>query len=905
MQDSTGIIISCYSYLLLFAEVVEEDEELEEEEIRETVQVVENTNTEEDGSEKNAKDLIQEESNENKDVKEEKEVDESLNIDDPEKLEDAAKEKEGEEIDIDLDDPEVNEAATKIQASFKGKKARDEVKKMKEEKEVEESTNKVELEEVEEIAKENEEEEIDIDLDDPEVNEAATKIQASFKGKKARDEVKKMKEEKELDKSTIIEESEKEEVAAKEKEEEEIDIDLDDPEVNEAATKIQASFKGKKARDEVKKMKEDKESENVDRPEIQLKEVSAAEEEEIDIDLDDPEVNEAATKIQASFKGKKARDEVKKMKEDAAAEDSEMKAEEKGQSESELEVADSIVESEPPTVDDTAPEEQKVVVEIEASEATNSDELKETTEDSGRRDSIIAQIGVHDEGADSEEKVEAANDETPEDSEKRNVEEAVPQPDEHEPQCTEEEPNKDEVDEGSEIRPEIVEEVEVTTKEESDIDETTIGQSETENQTKTSSSPPPIDQEQRLEEKVDDKTELKLDDSEAPESTEEQAHAGEEAPGKEEPSSTADELPGPEETSTEMLIQEAAEVQDQELRPLSHTEDDGYISPEFTGTTSFSSMQSSPVKSAKLELTGKAAHLHEPHHEDNVLTMVSQESVTDSDMIMDETSSEITQSADEINFALGLQDPYNTVLDEINEEAGSSKLSSLVTVANAEDLDGGSSKLEVDEDDEKLSSLVTIANADDLETNILDSKQEVDLSATAVPLVQDEQLSNNEIQLDEKKEVPKETITLYHSKGSYNSEKVLIYLYERSIPFVSFIVDLSKGEQFSKWFLKINPKGEVPVLTIKDPSRHASDPRSFRVITESSRIIHSLESKYEDDLPSPRLVPLSEKVEAYQFHVYFTAMFEQVCEQYISMQFQEEKKSLIIGFGMLKLAIFT
>ena len=94
MQDSTGIIISCYSYLLLFAEVVEEDEELEE--IRETVQVVENTNTEEDGSEKNAKDLIQEESNENKDVKEEKEVDESLNIDDPEKLEDAAKENEGE-----------------------------------------------------------------------------------------------------------------------------------------------------------------------------------------------------------------------------------------------------------------------------------------------------------------------------------------------------------------------------------------------------------------------------------------------------------------------------------------------------------------------------------------------------------------------------------------------------------------------------------------------------------------------------------------------------------------------------------------------------------------------------------------------------------------------------------------
>merc|ERR1712062_825952 len=84
-----------------------------------------------------------------------------------------------EEIDIDLDDPEVNEAATKIQASFKGKKARDEVKKMKEEKEVDYATNIGEPEEVDEIAKENAEEEIDIDLDDPEVNEAATKIQAS------------------------------------------------------------------------------------------------------------------------------------------------------------------------------------------------------------------------------------------------------------------------------------------------------------------------------------------------------------------------------------------------------------------------------------------------------------------------------------------------------------------------------------------------------------------------------------------------------------------------------------------------------------------------------------------------------------------------------------------------------
>ena len=256
-----------------------------------------------------------------KKMKEVKEVDESTNVDEPEKVEDTAMEKDEEEIDIDLDDPEVNEAATKIQASFKGKKARDEVKKMKEEKEVDYATNIGEPEEVDEIAKENEEEEIDIDLDDPEVNEAATKIQASFKGKKARDEVKKMKEERDIvepekDNDTEIVEA----VDLADVTEDEIDIDLDDPEVNEAATKIQASFKGKKARDEVKKMKEEKETVaseiEEEAQDVKVEEVAAATEEEIDIDLDDPEVNEAATKIQASFKGKKARDEVKKIKED-------------------------------------------------------------------------------------------------------------------------------------------------------------------------------------------------------------------------------------------------------------------------------------------------------------------------------------------------------------------------------------------------------------------------------------------------------------------------------------------------------------------------------------------------------------------------------------------------------------
>ena len=41
-----------------------------------------------------------------------------------------------------------------------------------------------------------------------------------------------------------------------EKAEEEVDIDLNDPEVGAAATKIQAGFKGYKARKEVKEMRD-------------------------------------------------------------------------------------------------------------------------------------------------------------------------------------------------------------------------------------------------------------------------------------------------------------------------------------------------------------------------------------------------------------------------------------------------------------------------------------------------------------------------------------------------------------------------------------------------------------------------------------------------------------------------
>ena len=195
---------------------------------------------------------------------------------------------EEEEIDIDLEDPEVGKAALKIQSSFRGHQARKEVETMKDNKE---APTKVKGEEEEPA---NEEEEIDIDLDDPEVGNAALKIQSSFRGHQARKEVQSLKENKESEKKTSAEE--------------EIDIDLNDPEVGNAALKIQSSFRGHQARKEVKSMKDKEEEADEKKEENQ--------DEEIDIDLNDPEVGNAALKIQSSFRGHQARKEVEAMKDD-------------------------------------------------------------------------------------------------------------------------------------------------------------------------------------------------------------------------------------------------------------------------------------------------------------------------------------------------------------------------------------------------------------------------------------------------------------------------------------------------------------------------------------------------------------------------------------------------------------
>ena len=322
-----------------------------------------------------------------------------------------------------------------------------------------------------------------------------------------------------------------------------------------------------------------------------------------------------------------------------------------------------------------------------------------------------------------------------------------------------------------------------------------------------------------------------------------------------------------EEIATEMLIQGAAEGQEQELRPQSHT-DDGYTSPEQTLTAVSSFDNHSPVKSLNLELTGTAALIHDPNSE---ILLVSQESVTDSELL--EVQYDLTQSTDD-------RLKVRVTEEEMMEEE--SMMSSLQTVANADDLIEDQVDTESKLDGENSLEKDLAPPKDDVIEETVDEVEEVN-NVGATPF--DQYKGHPQIQVVESvqstssvqtaQDEKGEQLMLYYSKGSYNSEKVLVYLYERGIDFSSFNVDLSKGEQFTKWFLKLNPKAEVPVLTIKDPTKEPSDPRALRIITDSTRIMHSLDSKFSDIL-SPTLVPLSSDTASYQLHVYFAAIFDQV-----------------------------
>ena len=83
-------------------------------------------------------------------------------------------------------------------------------------------------------------------------------------------------------------------------------------------------------------------------------------------------------------------------------------------------------------------------------------------------------------------------------------------------------------------------------------------------------------------------------------------------------------------------------------------------------------------------------------------------------------------------------------------------------------------------------------------------------------------------------------VHVLHYTGSSCSQKLRIFLNLKGIAWESHPVDLPANENFTPWFLGINPRGLVPVL-VHDGAVHI----------ESNDIITHLEKTF----PSPRLIP--------------------------------------------------
>ena len=82
-------------------------------------------------------------------------------------------------------------------------------------------------------------------------------------------------------------------------------------------------------------------------------------------------------------------------------------------------------------------------------------------------------------------------------------------------------------------------------------------------------------------------------------------------------------------------------------------------------------------------------------------------------------------------------------------------------------------------------------------------------------------------------------IHLLHFSGSSCSQKLRIFLNYKGIKWQSHSISIATGQNYSNWFLGINPKGLVPILV-----------DDGKVIAESNDIIQYLEQKF----PEPVLI---------------------------------------------------
>ncbi|MEM9403831.1 MAG: glutathione S-transferase family protein [Pseudomonadota bacterium] len=90
-------------------------------------------------------------------------------------------------------------------------------------------------------------------------------------------------------------------------------------------------------------------------------------------------------------------------------------------------------------------------------------------------------------------------------------------------------------------------------------------------------------------------------------------------------------------------------------------------------------------------------------------------------------------------------------------------------------------------------------------------------------------------------------IHLLHFAGSSCSQKTRIFLQLKGIPWESRHINIPERENYTEWFMGINPRGLVPVLVDEG-----------KVIIESNDILNYLEERF----PDPPLIPEARDQEA-------------------------------------------
>ncbi|XP_054731747.1 ganglioside-induced differentiation-associated protein 1 isoform X1 [Anastrepha obliqua] len=109
-----------------------------------------------------------------------------------------------------------------------------------------------------------------------------------------------------------------------------------------------------------------------------------------------------------------------------------------------------------------------------------------------------------------------------------------------------------------------------------------------------------------------------------------------------------------------------------------------------------------------------------------------------------------------------------------------------------------------------------------------------------------------------------DSLILYFHPYNFHSQKVILILYEKNIDFVPYAIDLANGEQYSAWFLNLNPKGDVPVL----------QDGAF-VIPDSSHIIGYVENKFRGSIHSA-LKPRGNNADEFKKMEFFESIISQL-----------------------------